>query len=255
MSQPRRLDLLLLEKGLASTRTKAQELIAGGKVSVNGKVTLRPGEKFLPESEVSLSSPEHPYVSRGGLKLEAALRAFALPVQGTRALDVGQSTGGFTDVLLRGGAAAVVGVEVGSGQLAESLRADPRVTLFEKQDIRALDPILAGAPFPLFVVDLSFVSLSLILPVLPRFLAEEAEGVVLVKPQFEVGPASVGSGGIVRDAAARERAVADVRLRCEENGFTVAGEIPSPVKGGDGNLEVLLHLRRERKQASQGSGF
>lgn len=245
MSSPKRLDLLLLEKGLASTRTKAQDLIAGGKVTVGGKVVTRCGEKVPPETEIALSEAEHPYVSRGGLKLEAALRDFGLTVAGARVLDVGQSTGGFTDCLLRSGASSVVGVDVGTGQLAEALRSDPRVTTLEKQDVRTLSPERVAPPFALFVVDVSFVSLALVLPALPRLLEAGAEGLVLVKPQFEVGPEAVGSGGIVRDAAARERAVAHVRLVCEENGFTVAGEIPSPVSGGDGNREVLLHLRRK----------
>lgn len=248
-----RLDLLLLEKGLASTRTKAQALIREGKVLVNGRVVTRAGEKISPESAVSLLEAEHPYVSRGGLKLEAALRAFALDVREARVLDVGQSTGGFTDCLLRHGAAAVVGVDVGTAQLAEPLRADPRVVFFEKQDVRTLAPERVAPAFAWFVADLSFVSLAHILPALPSFLRTGAEGVVLVKPQFEVGRAAIGSGGIVRDAAAREGAVRDVRLRCEENGFTVAGEIPSPVSGGDGNQEVLLHLRWGPKQASQGT--
>jgi 23S rRNA (cytidine1920-2'-O)/16S rRNA (cytidine1409-2'-O)-methyltransferase len=242
---PPRLDLLLLEKGLASTRTKAQELIRNGHVLVDGRVVTRAGEKVDESREIRLTEEEHPYVSRGGVKLAAALEHFQIETGNVRALDVGQSTGGFTDCLLRRGAAAVVGVDVGAGQLAESLRKDPRVTSFEKQDIRAFQP--AGEPFALFVVDVSFLSLAHVLPVLPRLLTAQAEGVVLVKPQFEVGKDAIGSGGIVRDAAARERAVAHVRLLCEENGFTVAGEIPSPVSGGDGNQEFLLHLRRRKK--------
>lgn len=239
-----RLDLLLIEKGLATTRTKSQELIRAGKVIVAGKVARSPGEKVSCESEISLTEKEHPYVSRGGLKLEAALLAFGIDVKGLRALDVGQSTGGFTHCLLRRGANEVVGVEVGRDQLAEELRGDSRVHTHEKQDIRLLAPELVGAPFAFFVVDLSFISLSLVLPVLPRFLNAHAEGIVLVKPQFEVGPDHIGSGGIVRDAAARERALELVRLNCRENGFTVAGSIPSPVMGGDGNQEFLFYLKR-----------
>jgi 23S rRNA (cytidine1920-2'-O)/16S rRNA (cytidine1409-2'-O)-methyltransferase len=241
MSQ--RLDLLLLELGLATTRSKAQDLIREGKVLVSGKVCRRAGERLEPGSgAVTLLAEEHPYVSRGGLKLAAALAQFGISPQGERVLDVGQSTGGFTDCVLRLGASSVVGVDVGTGQLAASLRADPRVIFFEKQDIRTLDTVLVEPAFAFFVVDLSFVSLALILPTLPRFLAPGARGVALVKPQFEVGRDHVGSGGIVRDAAARERAVRDARLRSEENGFTVAGEMPSPVTGGDGNLEFFLHL-------------
>lgn len=243
MSLPKRLDLALLEAGLVTTRTKAQELVAAGKVSVNGKVVKRAGEKIEPGSHLELSEHEHPYVSRGGLKLQAALRAFNLGVKGLRALDIGQSTGGFSHCLLLEGASAVVGVEVGQGQLAASLKNDPRVTCFEKSDIRRLDPKQVAPSFSFFVVDLSFISLTLVLPSLPRFLEKGAEGVLLVKPQFEVGPDKVGSGGIVRDAAAREHALGRVRRVSEELGFTVAGEMRSPVTGGDGNVEFLLHLK------------
>lgn len=243
MSDRKRLDLALLEAGLASTRTKAQELIAAGKVSVGGKVITKAGEKIEAGAALALSEAEHPYVSRGGLKLEAALKEFGIDPNGRRALDVGQSTGGFTHCLLLRGASAVVGVEVGTAQLAPSLRADPRVTCLEKQDIRTLPPVRVAPPFSLFVVDLSFVSLALIVPALKPFLAAGAEGVLLVKPQFEVGPDNVGSGGIVRDAAARERAVERIRQVSEQSGFTVAGTIASPVTGGDGNIEFLVYLR------------
>lgn len=243
MAGRKRLDLTLLELKLASTRTKAQELITTGLVRVDGEPVRQPGAKVDPSARIELLGVEHPYVSRGGLKLEAALRAFAIDVKGRRALDVGQSSGGFTHCLLLAGAAAVVGVEVGQGQLASTLRADSRVSTLERQDIRALSPERVAPPFSLFVVDLSFISLSLVLPCLPAFLAPGAEGVLLVKPQFEVGPDKVGSGGIVRDAAARENAVERIRQVSEQNGFTVTGNITSPVTGGDGNQEFLLHLR------------
>jgi 23S rRNA (cytidine1920-2'-O)/16S rRNA (cytidine1409-2'-O)-methyltransferase len=244
MSEPKRLDLLLLELGLASTRTKAQELIAAGKVAVAGKIVRRSGEKVKAGSPIQLSEPEHPYVSRGGLKLAAALDHFQIEPKGERVLDVGQSTGGFTHCLLLRGAAKVVGVEVGIGQLATILRADPRVECHEKADIRSIGPEILAPAFAFFVADLSFISLSLVLPHLPPLLGERAAGVVLVKPQFELGPDRVGAGGIVRDAAAREEAVERIRRASEAAGFTVAGVLPSPIAGGDGNLEFLLHLRR-----------
>lgn len=193
--------------------------------------------------ELRLAEPEHPYVSRGGLKLAAALDAFGLTVEGKRALDVGQSTGGFTHCLLLRGAKEVVGIEVGQGQLASTLKEDSRVRCFEQQDIRRLDPANVAPPFPLCVMDLSFISLRLVIPVLPPFLAGGADCVALVKPQFEVGPENVGSGGIVRDAAQRDLALRKVEELCSLNGFTVAGKIPSPIEGGDGNQEFLLHLR------------
>lgn len=238
-----RLDLRLLAKQLATTRTKAQELIREGKVQVNGRTVTSPGEKVEDSAEIRLTAAEHPYVSRGGLKLEGALRAFALSVEGKRALDVGQSTGGFTDCLLRHGAASVVGVEVGHAQLAPALREDSRVRCLERQDIRQLDPATVEAPFSLCVMDLSFISLRLVIPALPPFLAPGADVVALVKPQFEVGPEGVGSGGIVRDSALRDAALGKVEELCSLTGFTVAGKIPSPIAGGDGNQEFLLHLR------------
>jgi 23S rRNA (cytidine1920-2'-O)/16S rRNA (cytidine1409-2'-O)-methyltransferase len=242
-----RLDLTLLERKLASTRTKAQELIRGGQVKVNGRLATRPGEKVEASDAIELLGQEHPYVSRGGLKLEAALHAFPVRVEGKRILDVGQSTGGFSDCLLRAGASSVVGIEVGQGQLAESLRSDPRVTVLEKQDIRTVDAESIAPLFELAVADLSFISLRLVLPSLPALLSPNAELILLVKPQFEVGPENVGSGGIVRSAAIREAAVAKVEELCALNGFTVAGKIPSPLEGGDGNQEFLLHLRRASK--------
>lgn len=238
-----RLDLALLAQQLASTRTKAQELIRKGKVTVNGKVVSQPGFSVEGGAEIRLTAAEHPYVSRGGLKLAAALDAFVIDPQESRALDIGQSTGGFTHCLLLRGAREVTGVEVGQAQLAASLREDPRVRCLERQDIRKLAPAELGAPFPLCVMDLSFISLRLVIPVLPPFLAPGAQVVALVKPQFEVGPEGVGSGGIVRDAALRETALRKVEELCSLNGFTVAGKIPSPIEGGDGNEEFLLHLR------------
>lgn len=242
-SEIKRLDLLLLELGLATTRTKAQELISGGKVSVDGKVVDHPGAKFAADARIELSEEEHPYVSRGGVKLAAALVQFQVQVNEKRVFDIGQSTGGFTDCLLRAGAAEVFGIDVGSGQLAAGLRTSPKVKFLEKTDVRSLAPEQAGAPFPLFVADLSFISLSLVLPSITRFLAPFAEGIVLVKPQFELSPGEIGSGGIVRGTALRDKALKRVKQAAETAGFTVAGSMMAPVQGGDGNQEFFLHLR------------
>lgn len=236
-----RLDLALLDRKLASTRTKAQELIRNGKVLVNGKVSDHPGEKISEDCMIELVEQEHPYVSRGGLKMEGAIKAFGLSVAGRRALDVGQSTGGFTHCLLMNGAAEVVGVEVGHGQIAEALRGDPRVRTLEHQDIRELKPEIGS--FSVCTVDLSFISLTLVIPKLPAFLDPGADLILLVKPQFEVGPENLGSGGIVRDPKLREGALKKVEQACRDAGFTVAGSADSPVEGGDGNREYLLHLR------------
>lgn len=238
-----RLDLLLLERGLVSTRTKAHDLISAGKVEVDGKTIKQPGAKFFAENSIELLEEEHPFASRGGVKLAAALAAFGVSPAGRAVLDIGQSTGGFTDCVLQAGASGVVGVEVGTGQLAPPLRADPRVAVFEKLDIRQATADQLGAPFSFFTADLSFISLTLVLPTIPRFLTEEAEGIILVKPQFELSPVEIGSGGIVRDAASREKALLRVEQGAEKAGFTVAGKIPSPLLGGDGNQEYLMHLR------------
>jgi 23S rRNA (cytidine1920-2'-O)/16S rRNA (cytidine1409-2'-O)-methyltransferase len=237
-----RLDLALLGRGLASTRSKAQDLIREGKALLNGTPCLRPGAPVGDTDLVSLLADEHPYVSRGGLKLEHALTHFGIDLRGERVLDIGQSTGGFTHCLLLRGAREVVGIEVGHGQLAAPLRADSRVRCLEGQDIRKLSPEQAGETFRFFVADLSFISLTLVLPCVPPFLRDGSQGVVLVKPQFEVGPEGIGSGGIVRDAETRERGVQRVVESSRKIGFSVRGLIPSSIRGGDGNEEALIHL-------------
>ena len=238
-----RLDLFLVDRKFASSRTKAQDLIRSGKVLVNGTVCTKAGEKISPENQVQLLEAEHPFVSRGGVKLESALEHFSISVKGARALDVGQSTGGFTHCLLLKGADEVVGVEVGHGQLAAEIAANPKVKSFEHSDIRTISPETLGGAFSHCVVDLSFISLRLILPGLHRFLQPQAHVILLVKPQFEVGPDSVGSGGIVRDPERRSAAVREVEKVAHACGFTVAGVFTSPLQGGDGNQEIFLYLR------------
>lgn len=242
MSAKKRLDLLLLERALASTRTKAQELISAGKVKVDGKVLPKPGEKIDPSAVIELLEPEHPYVSRGGLKMEAALRTFPFRVEGKAVLDVGVSTGGFAHCLLNHGARQVIGVDVGRGQLSALLRDDPRVLLFEQQDIRNLEAGRIPELVDRFVVDVSFISLRLVLPAIGKFLRSPAEGILLVKPQFELSPGELGSGGIVREERFHEQAIQSVRNAAEKCGYRVLGITPSPVLGGDGNREFLMHL-------------
>lgn len=242
MSERQRLDLLLLERGLATSRTKAQELISGGHVKVNGAVVRKAGEKIPLDASVELLKQEHPYVSRGALKLEAAFAGFPFSVSGKVVLDAGVSTGGFAQLLLQRGAKLVLGVDVGHGQLAEELKNDSRLVLFEKQDIRSLDPARLPVKAERFTADLSFISLRLILPVLPRFFSGVAEGIALVKPQFELSPSQIGANGIVRDAALRDEALARVKDSAEKCGYRVCGVLPSPIPGGDGNEEFLLHL-------------
>jgi len=244
-----RLDQLCVERGLAPSRQRAQALILAGQVVVDGQVVHKAGSPVAPTASVSLRGPDHPYVSRGGLKLEAALDAFSLDVRGIVALDVGASTGGFTDCLLQRGARHVVAVDVGYGQLAWRLRQDPRVTPIERCNARALDPAAlraaapAGAwPLELATADLSFISLTLVLPAIARVLGARRPVVALVKPQFEAGRGSVGKGGVVRDPAVREAAIDRVLRWADEQGYEQRGAIDSPVPGPRGNVERLVML-------------
>jgi 23S rRNA (cytidine1920-2'-O)/16S rRNA (cytidine1409-2'-O)-methyltransferase len=238
-----RLDRLLVDRGLAESRTRAEALILAGRVRVAGHETVKPGTAVAPDAEVAVSSPEHPWVSRGGVKLEAALAAFGIDPNGKVCLDVGASTGGFTDVLLAHGAAKVYAVDVGYGQLHAKLRGDPRVVLREKVNARSLSAADVPEPVALLVADVSFISLALILPAAAPLLRLEGEAVLLVKPQFEAERGEVGKGGIVRDEAVRARAVARVVAAAEAQGLVSLGVVPSPITGADGNVEFLAAFR------------
>jgi 23S rRNA (cytidine1920-2'-O)/16S rRNA (cytidine1409-2'-O)-methyltransferase len=241
-----RLDKALVAKGLAETRSRARDLILRGQVRVAGEVATRPAAHVDADAAVEVAAAAAAQVSRGAVKLAAALDAFGFDAAGAVALDVGASTGGFTQVLLERGAARVYSVDVGRGQLHERLRSDPRVVVLEETDARNLDRALVPEPVGAIVADVSFVSL---LKVLPGALALAGAGtwlVALVKPQFEVGPAGVGRGGIVRDAAQRQEAVASVSdWIAAEPGWRLVGAIPSPIRGGSGNEEFLLGAVRD----------
>ena len=242
----RRADLFLVEHGHFESRARAQAAIRAGLVRVDGRPLTRPSDPVAPGARVE-ARPEHPYASRGGLKLAAALDAFHLDPHALTCLDVGASTGGFTDVLLARGAAHVHAVDVGRGQLHPRLAADPRVTSLEGTDIRDLDPAQLN-PRPEFrpslaSVDVSFIGLRLVLPALPPLLASGPAIVALIKPQFEAGRARVGRGGLVRDPAVHDAVCAEVRGVLEGLGATILGLIPSPVPGGDGNAEFLVGAR------------
>jgi 23S rRNA (cytidine1920-2'-O)/16S rRNA (cytidine1409-2'-O)-methyltransferase len=245
-----RLDLLCVERGLAPSRQRAQALILAGQVVVDGVPVTRAGVSVAPTATIALAAEDHPFVSRGGLKLQAALDAFGLEVAGLVALDVGASTGGFTDCLLQRGARHVIAVDVGYGQLAWKLRQDPRVTCVERCNARnlegaALRDALAdpGAwPAELAVVDVSFISLTLVLPAMARVLGPGRPVVALIKPQFEAGRGEVGKGGVVRDPEKRGRAIERVLGWAREQRYTVGGEIDSPVPGPRGNVERLALL-------------
>ncbi|WP_375466270.1 TlyA family RNA methyltransferase [uncultured Methylobacterium sp.] len=239
-----RADRLLVEHGHFESRARAQAAIAAGLVRADGRTVARASERLAAGTAIEARAP-HPYVSRGGLKLEAALAAFGLEPAGRACLDVGASTGGFTDLLLRRGAAHVTAVDVGRGQLHPSLSADPRVTSLEGTDIRGLAPgSLAPAP-TLASIDVSFIALRLVLPAVASLLAPGARIAALIKPQFEAGRARIGRGGLVRDAAVHDEVCAAVRGTLSGLGFAILGLIPSPVPGGDGNAEFLVGARRE----------
>jgi 23S rRNA (cytidine1920-2'-O)/16S rRNA (cytidine1409-2'-O)-methyltransferase len=241
-----RLDLALVERGLAPTRERARALILAGQVLVNGHPARKAGDPVEPADTVALAVPDHPYVGRGGLKLAHALDTFAIEVRGRTALDIGASTGGFTDALLQRGAATVVALDVGHGQLDWKLRKDPRVIVLERVNARTLTPEQlpdTARRFDLITVDVSFISLRHIFPVLPPLLRPDADVVVLVKPQFEAGRGEVGAGGIVRDPAIHERVVAEVAAAADTVGLKRRGLTASPIEGAEGNREFLLHLR------------
>jgi 23S rRNA (cytidine1920-2'-O)/16S rRNA (cytidine1409-2'-O)-methyltransferase len=238
-----RLDQLLVERGLAPSRERARALILAGKVKVNGAVTSKAGAAIDAEAQVELVTPDHPYVGRGGVKLAHALDAFLVEVAGRRALDIGASTGGFTDVLLQRGAAHVIALDVGHGQLDWRLRNDPRVVVREGVNARALSPADFPDPVDVIVIDVAFISLTYIFPGLRVLLAPEGEVVALVKPQFEAGREDVGPGGIVTDPAVHEAVLQRVIASADANQLMWANMTPSPITGSMGNKEFFLHLR------------
>ena len=240
-----RLDKLLVDRGLVASRERARALVMSGAVLVRGQPETKPGTMLDPNVEITLREEDHPYVSRGALKLVKGLDTFAIDPTGKVALDIGASTGGFTDVLLRRGAARVYAIDVGYGQLAWSLRQDPRVVVLERQNVRNMDLALVPEPCDLAVIDVSFISLTLVLPRVIELLRPPAGKpiVVLVKPQFEVGREQVGKGGVVRDEAARRGAVEKIRTWANANGLVAEGDVESPITGPAGNVEYLLLLR------------
>ena len=246
MSRRLRLDAELVRRGLARSRDQAADLIAAGRVAVSGQTAAKAASQVTIDAPITIQqvSDEPEYVSRGGHKLAGALDAFdGLTVTGRRCLDAGASTGGFTDVLLRRGAAHVIAVDVGYGQLAWSLQTDERVTVLDRVNVRSLTPAQVAPPPQVVVADLSFISLSLVLPALVGCAAPEADFVVMVKPQFEVGKEQVG-GGVVRDPVLRGAAVAGVAEAAGRLGLGVAGITASPLPGPSGNVEYFLWLRR-----------
>jgi 23S rRNA (cytidine1920-2'-O)/16S rRNA (cytidine1409-2'-O)-methyltransferase len=251
-----RLDTLLVERGLVASRERARALILAGQVLVGGRPGGKAGEMVTDDADVSLVVPDHPYVGRGGLKLAHAIETFHVPVAGRTGLDIGASTGGFTDVMLQNGAAHVVALDVGHGQLDWKIRSDARVTVMERVNARTLTPDMirdaSGAPrlFDIVTIDVSFISLRLILPVVPPLLAVDADVIALVKPQFEAGRQEVGKGGIVRDPEVHQRVLGEVIAAAAELGLSTMGTTASPIEGMEGNREFLIHLRAARDRAA-----
>jgi len=242
-----RLDVLLHKSGRVPSREVARGLVLAGRVLVNGRVVDKPGTRVAPDTPIDIRGEIEPYASRGGTKLEAALDRFHPTVQGTVAIDVGASTGGFTDCLLRRGARKVYAVDVGYGQLAWELRQDPRVIVFERTNFRYFDSGRLDDPPSLATVDVSFISLRLILPVLATVLTDEAEMIALVKPQFEAGREKVEKGGVVRDPDVHRDVIDRVSGYATEAGFTPVGTIESPLLGPAGNKEFFLYARRSER--------
>ena len=238
-----RLDVALVERELAASRERARALIMAGRVSVDGQVVSKAGAAVADTATIEVATPDHPYVSRGGVKLAHALDDFSVDPSGKRALDVGASTGGFTDVLLQRGAARVIALDVGHGQLHWRLRNDPRVDVHEGVNARALTPNDVPHPVDIVTIDVSFISLALILPALPPFLAPGADVIALVKPQFEAGRDEVGKHGLVTDPAVHDAVLARVSAEASAVGFERVAMTPSAITGATGNQEFFLHLR------------
>jgi 23S rRNA (cytidine1920-2'-O)/16S rRNA (cytidine1409-2'-O)-methyltransferase len=243
--EKKRLDILVTERGLAPSRARAQSLILAGRVSVDGTIESKAGAQIIADASIEIAEPDHPYVSRGALKLAAALDTFDISPAGLDCLDVGSSTGGFTDLLLQRGAARVIALDVGRGQLDWRLRTDPRVIVLEGVNARHIGtgdlPFAAG----LATIDVSFISLRLVVPAVIPHLLEDAWLVCLVKPQFEAGRDQVGKGGIVRDDLVRLRVVDDTIAELEGFALSTVGRVSSPIRGQKGNLEELAVFKKK----------
>lgn len=245
-----RLDHELVKRQMVSSRNGARTAILDGQVAIDGETAIRPSQQVAPGADIKISAEAGRYVGRGALKLKAALDHFTVDVVGRTAIDVGASTGGFTDVLLQAGASQVVAIDVGHDQLHQRLRSDPRVTVVERANIRYADTDGLGAPFSLVVADLSFISLRLLTTVFAGLGDDQSDWILLVKPQFEVGAPEIGKGGVVRSAAAQGRALNDVAEAFAAAGLVTVGVMASPITGTGGNREALLWLRGSGEQVT-----
>lgn len=244
MKNKERLDKVIVDRGIVKSRERAKALVMAGKVIVDGKPVSKSGLLIPADSDIILKQNDIPYVSRGGMKLEAALDFFQVDPHGKTVMDIGCSTGGFTDCALKRGALKVYAVDVGYGQIDWSLRQNPRVVLFEKTNIRYLDKEALPDIMDIILIDVSFISLLKVLPKALDFLSAKGDVLALVKPQFEVGKGMVEKGGVIKDDSRRMSAVENVRSGAEQIGFTCTGIFESPVRGQRGNREYFMHLRR-----------
>lgn len=240
----RRLDNLLIERGIVQSRERAKGLILSGDVRVNGNPVNKAGTLVDEDADIELTGKDIPYVSRGGLKLEKAIKEFGVNIKDKVAVDVGASTGGFTDCLLHHGTKKVYAVDVGYGQLAWKLRKDPRVVVIERKNIRHIKPSDIGEPLNIATIDVSFISLKLVLPVVKNLLKENGEIIALIKPQFEVGKGEVGKGGIVREKEKHEKVISEIKSFAIDLGLKVLNVTESPIAGQKGNVEFLIYLQK-----------
>ncbi len=239
-----RLDKILVEKGLAPSRERAQALIMEGKVFVNGMPSPKAGAMVAEDAAIELKGEDIPYVSRGGLKLEAAVKHFNISLKDKTAMDVGSSTGGFTDCMLQNGAKKVYCIDVGYGQLAWKLRQDQRIVLIERTNVRYLERNKIPDEIDIAAIDVSFISLTKVVPAVLEFLKKDGEIIALIKPHFEVGKGEVGKGGIVKDEAKRLKTVEYVRESLESLGLETIGVMQSPIAGQKGNIEFLIYMKK-----------
>lgn len=250
MMEKKRLDCLIYERGLAESREKARIAVMIGNVYVNGQKQDKPGTMLSADSKIELRGEAPKYVSRGGLKLEKAMQEFPIRLNGKTTMDIGASTGGFTDCMLQNGAAKVYAVDVGYGQLAWKLRTDPRVVNLERTNVRYLTSEQVPEQVDFFSVDVAFISLKLVLPAARPFLKDGGEAVCLIKPQFEAGREKVGKKGVVRDPSVHEEVIEVITGFALQNGFSILGLTFSPVKGPEGNIEYLLYLRKDEETSA-----
>ncbi|MBF0119634.1 MAG: TlyA family RNA methyltransferase [Desulfobacterales bacterium] len=242
----KRLDIHICEIGLAPTRQRARALIMAGQVLVNDIVVDKPGTFISNDSNISIKGQDIPYVSRGGLKLHEGIRNFEIKIEGLICLDVGASTGGFTDCLLQHGASRVYAVDVGYGQIAWKLRQNPKVIVIERTNIRYMPRETIIEPIDLVTIDVSFISLKIVVPAVLKFMKEESSICALIKPQFEVGKGKVGKGGVVKDANLHEEVISELSSFFIENKLLCKGVIPSPVLGPKGNKEFIIYLLKHK---------